>query len=482
MSRPNTIRAAAAQIFGSPIDKASDALDNVNRLVAQAAEQSVDLLVLPECAYPAYYLGATDAYPNANDLSPDAFVDHLRRQAKKHEIHLVCGFVDQRDGKLFNSAVVIDPQGQELGRSDKTFLWGDDNTWFTPGDRIKPIESSLGTIGIVICADGRAPEVAMGLVAQGAQLLVVPTCWVNVAKETGRFANAQAEFMIHARAIECQVPIIAANKFGRETPDLAYCGWSAIYDAQGKQLARAAPDREELIAAEIEVAAPQSFEIPRWAIRRICGDDPPVPPEENIDLGAVGIALAPGCMVAELVAGQRDGLRELADRNIEILGSHATDEETAARFELYGRTVGISVVNFPYVERLMIERFGSFGCVSSEHMLSFVPARVMALDGASIVFVVGDDVDVAILRTRAAENRVFLAAAFERSAALIDPGGQIIARCDPDQPRVLEARIDLNQSAAKEVFARTHIWEQRRPTLYAKAFGVGNLLHGADQL
>lgn len=477
---PKTIRVAAAQLPGLPLDQAAESLAHIERAIAQAADQSVQLLVLPECAYPAYYLGATDAYPNADALDPDEFVDRLQELAKKHVVQIVCGFVDQRDDQLFNAAVVIDTDGNECGRANKSFLWGDDNIWFTPGDAIKPIPTPLGKIGVVICADGRAPEIATGLVAQGARLLIVPTCWVNVAKSAGQFANAQAEFMIRARAIECGVPIIAANKFGRETPDLSYCGWSAIHDATGEQTAKAPPDEAALIVADIKLSKPPTIDTPRWAVRRIFGHDTPVPPDEDPAFGAVGIAVCPRCLTADLVAGERDGLRALADRGIVILASYASDEEAAAKLEIYGRALGMTVINYPYVERLMIERFGAFGCMSGEHALSFFPARVMALDGASIVFVVGGDTDLSILRTRAAENRVFVAAAFESSAVLINPTGAVIDQCDANDPRVLFSRIDLNQAVCKEVFANTHIWNQRNPTAYAKAFGVCQLLHEID--
>jgi len=472
-----TIRVAAAQLPGLPLDRASESLAHIDRAIAQAADQSVQLLVLPECAYPAYYLGATDAYPNTDTLDPDAFVDHLRTLAKEHAMHVACGFVDQRDDRLYNAAIIIDAEGNECGRSDKSFLWGDDNIWFTPGDTIEPIDTPLGRIGAVICADGRAPEIATGLVAQGAQLLIVPTCWVNVAKASGQYANAQAEFMIRARAIECGVPIVAANKFGRETPDLSYCGWSAIHDANGDLIAQAPPDEAALIVANLKLSKPPAIESPRWAVRRIFGHDPPVPPDEDPAHGAVGIAVCPRCLTADLIADEHDGLRALADRGIAILASCASDEETAARFEIYGRALGMTVVNYPYVERLMIERFGAFGCISGEHASSFFPARVMALDGASIVFIVGGDADLSVLRTRAAENRVFVAAVFESSAALINPAGAVMERCSADDPRILFSRIDLNQAVSKEVFDRTHIWDQRNPTAYAKAFGVGQLLH-----
>ena len=388
--------------------------------------------------------------------------------------------MDQREKKLYNTAIVLDPTGTERGRRDKSFLWGRDNDWFTPGDVIEPVTTDLGKLGIVICADGRAPEIATGLVAQGAGVLVVPTCWVNVAGQPGQYANAQAQFMIAARAAECGVPVVAANKYGRETDELGYCGWSIICDPTGRELARAAPDHEALITAEIQAeSAPPPVDVPRWAVRRIFSNDPPVLPDDDPANGEVGIAIAPGCMVAALAGEDHRGLRDLVAQGVGILGTCAVDEESAARFELYGRSMGLCVINYPYVERLMIERFGSFGCIAGEHARSFVPARVMALDGASIIFVVGGSADRSLLRTRAAENRVFVAACFERSAMLIDPAGQVIDECSQAKPQVVSAQVDLNQAACKKVFSMTDIWAQRRPDAYARAFGITRTFHPA---
>ncbi len=96
----------------------------------------------------------------------------------------------------------------------------------------------------------------------------------------------------------------------------------------------------------------------------------------------------------------------------------------------------------------------------------------MALDGASIVFVAGAEVPLPLLRTRAAENRVYVAAASTKTAVLIGPDGRIIATLDADAHTPIVAEIDLRESAEQNVFAGTHIWQQRRPRLYAAAFGV----------
>jgi len=473
MSRSSTLRVGAAQLPAVPLARHAEALALIEQGMRQAADRGLDLLVLPECAYPAYLLGSAEAYRAAGAMSGAAFKQRLADLARRHGLLVVCGFVDERDGRLFNSAVVIDANGRECGSHDKTFLWGADNDYFAPGERLAPVSTPLGPIGVIICADARAPETAAGLVAAGARLIVIPTCWVNVAREPGQYRNAQAEFMIAGRALECRVPFVAANKCGMETDALGYCGMSLICDGQARLLARAEPDKPGLIDAEIVLKKPKAKEVPEWAVRRIFSGHPPILPEAQ-HLEVTRIAVVPESLALPLDEDEsgRDLFQRLADDGVQIVATSLPETDEAERLEMYGRSLGLVVVCFPFIERLMIERFGSFGCVASEHVSSFVPMRFMAMDGASIVFVTGKEVPVPLLRTRAAENRIFLAAADHDSAILIDPAGEVIARAPSGTQTPIVTDIDLRQTAVKEVFPQTHIWAQRRPRLYASAFGV----------
>ncbi len=470
-SKPTSIKVAAAQLVAHSLDQAKDALAEIEAAVVRAAEQNVDLLVLPECAYPAYLLGSAKDYRSAKKLKSKAFIKTLSALAKTHELHVVCGFVDDSDKQLRNVAVIIDTDGKEVGRYAKTFLWGTDNDYFEPGDTLTPFDTALGRIGVLICADGRAPEIATGLANQGAQLIVVPTCWVNVAPGKDEYHNPQAEFMIEGRASECGVPIVAANKCGTEG-DTKYCGMSQIVGADGKQIAIAPPDEPALITGEVTLGQPNEIEIPRWSRRRIINQYEPILPNRD-ELGTVKIAVAPAsCVFPESESETSVPLEELAANGTHIVGTSLPDPETADRLDIYCRALGMSLIGFPFVERLMIESFGACGCVESDHIASFAPMRIMALDGAAIVFVAGAEVSLPLLRTRAAENCIYIAAASENAAVLIDPTGTVIDRTQDSKPRIITAEIDLRLSADKEVYPNTHIWEQRKPELYAKAFGI----------
>jgi hypothetical protein len=189
-------------------------------------------------------------------------------------------------------------------------------------------------------------------------------------------------------------------------------------------------------------------------------------------LDRVKIAVVPSSILfsADDTDEPADMLATLADRGVQVVGTKFDGGELGERIEVYGRSLGMAVIGHPHVERPRVHRFGTFGCVGSDHVRSFVATRLMALDGASIVFVSGDPVPLPLLRTRAAENRVFVAAASQDCAVLIGPDGRIIDQLEPGRPRPIVNEIDLKETADKLVFPGTHIWEQRRPAVYATAF------------
>lgn len=247
----NVIRLAALQL------RAHDRAD-YERLRAsiiervERAARGHDLLVLPEGTFPAYVLG--DAAID-DRLVADA-VAELARIARTASCAIVAGAAVRRDDALYNGAVVIDRDGSLAGSAEKIFLWHFDRQWFAPGSAIAPVDTSVGRLGVLICADGRMPGIGRALVDAGAELLVMPTAWVTSGRNPHELENLQADLLAQVRAFENGVPFIAANKCGVELRMVAYCGKSQIVNAAGDVLAMASQTEEELLSAQVELAAP----------------------------------------------------------------------------------------------------------------------------------------------------------------------------------------------------------------------------------
>lgn len=270
-------------------------VDGVRRNASQ-----VDLLVLPEATFPAYVLGTS----RIEDAEIARALDELRAIAAESQTVIVAGAAAVAGDGVRNGAFVINADGSLAGRADKLFLWHFDRRWFVPGVGIEPIQTAVGSLGVLVCADGRLPTIARALVDRGAQALVMPTAWVTSGRNPQALENVQADLLGRVRAFENGVPFVAANKCGSELGMVAYCGKSQVVDGCGEVIAIAGEREPETIVASIECGEPRPHRTvivpPRPAPR---GDRPmrlaitcePVPSdiEQRLELLDDAFALSP---------------------------------------------------------------------------------------------------------------------------------------------------------------------------------------------
>ncbi len=249
---PRTITAAAVQVGAHDRTSLAQAWPAIAIRARDAARGGANLVVLPEGTLPAYVLG----YGEFAESEIATALEECRAIAREERCVVVVGAARREGSRVFNSALVIDADGAIAGAADKHFLWHFDRQWFASGERLKPIETSLGTIGALVCADGRIPTIGRALVDRGAELLVMPTAWVTSGRDPQHLENVQADLLARVRARENDVPFIAANKCGVELGCVAYCGKSQIVLADGTIAAMASQDREETIVARVDLRAP----------------------------------------------------------------------------------------------------------------------------------------------------------------------------------------------------------------------------------
>lgn len=402
--------AACGQMEATPIGQAATVWPVVKRLAAKAREAQADLLVLPEATYPAYYLESAERYRQSDVERSAVVLERFSTLAAEHALWLVVGFVEEDGDRLYNSAAVFDRGGTLVGIARKNFLWDHDHKWFTPGDALSVFDSEFGKIGVLICADARVPEIPATLISDGARLIVQPTAWVNTAIVRRTYRNIQPDFLISARAIEFGVPFVCSSKAGREADLLEYVGQSEIVSADGKVLAQAPLGGEHVIVAEVSLGEPRRLGLDDAARQRLLSADPPVRAETP------GVS----CTVR---------LKETIDA-------------LAAGLEGVGARVG----------RLTVADLDSFA-----------PARCHALDGASVLIVKGRVIDDTLVRTRAAENRVFIIVATDAAQMVVDPDGTVVWR-PSDWSDTVE--LDLARADVKEFNPGTDLWAQRQVACY----------------
>ena len=211
----------------------------------EAAGAGAKLVVLPECAIPGYmYDSAEEALPFAEEI-PGPSSEALEHEARRLDLHVVCGLLERDGDSLRNAAVFVGPDGL-IGTYRKTHLpfLGVDR-FVVPGDELPVYDTPLGRIGVEICYDLRFPEVTRTLALQGADLVALPTNFPMAAK-------VQTELVTVARAAENRIYLLTANRVGKERRG-EFCGWSQIVDPFGKRLAEADETEETLLVADVDV-------------------------------------------------------------------------------------------------------------------------------------------------------------------------------------------------------------------------------------
>jgi predicted amidohydrolase len=152
-------------------------LDRAEQRIADASGQGADLVLLPECLD----LGWT--HPSARERAtaiPDG--ETCRRfiaAARTHRVFVCAGLVERAADRLYNAAVLIDPEGTLRLHHRKIHELEFGRELYSVGDRLGVTDTSLGRIGLMVCADGFAPGqvISRTLAAMGARIILSPCAW-----------------------------------------------------------------------------------------------------------------------------------------------------------------------------------------------------------------------------------------------------------------------------------------------------------------
>ena len=224
---------------------------NAEKFVRQAKEDGANIVLLPELFERQYFCQERryDYYNFAKPTLENDAVKHFAKLAKELEIVIPVSFYERDGNRLFNSAAVIDADGEILGVYRKTHIPDDhyyqEKFYFIPGDTgFKTFKTKFGTIGIGICWDQWFPETARALALNGAELIFYPTAiGSEPILECDSMPHWRRCMMGHAA---CNLmPVIAANRIGTETVEpcaengqqssaLTFYGSSFITDATGE--------------------------------------------------------------------------------------------------------------------------------------------------------------------------------------------------------------------------------------------------------
>ena len=219
------------------------------QFVEEAVRQGAELVVFPECMDTGYLFELSGTLPAlAETMTDGPFVTALSSLASKHGIYIASGVTewDPAKEKIFNTGIMFGRKGEIVCHYHKQFLATHDQNWFEFGERGCPVvETDLGRIGLLICFDGRIPEIFRAMAMQGAEVIV---------DMANFFAMDQADMWGPARSYENGVWLVAATKAGYER-SIYYPGGSMIVDPKGRVLSKVPYDTHGMAVADIDLDA-----------------------------------------------------------------------------------------------------------------------------------------------------------------------------------------------------------------------------------
>lgn len=238
------MRVALAQLdiqFGDP-----DAnYQQVEVAIQRAAEQTVDVIVLPEMWNTGYALTRLNVVADEDGQRTRQLLSKLARQFR---VNIVGGSVAvARDGHYYNEMLVIDRHGQLVSQYDKVHRFGlmAEDRYITAGATENVFElDDVAAMG-VICYDIRFPEWLRKQAAQGPRVIFVSAEWPTQRQ-------MQWRLLLQARAIENQAFVVAVNRVGSD-PDNQFGGQSLVIDPLGDLLAIGGA-HPQLITATLDLA------------------------------------------------------------------------------------------------------------------------------------------------------------------------------------------------------------------------------------
>ena len=178
-----------------------------------------------------------------------AVAAQLSAVAREGHIFVLAGVAERCGESLYNTCVVLNPEGVLVARYRKSHLFTltGEAQCFARGEDVcaTPVGDSIW--GLSICYDLRFPELYRALTLQrGAQVLVDCSAWPRV-----RFAHW--DVVTRARAMENQAWMLAVNQVGGKDAH-AFCGHSRVLDPFGQVVAEASAEEEELLMAELDLS------------------------------------------------------------------------------------------------------------------------------------------------------------------------------------------------------------------------------------
>ena len=196
-AKPQSVRVAGIVLKWLRGDKAAN-YRRIEPLIREAASRGAQIVCTTECFLDGYAIAdktiPLEQYRALGEPIPQgAYFRKLSGLARELNIFLIAGMLEADGERRFNTAVLIGPRGELIGKYHKQRL-EHEAVRNTAGTESSVIETPFGRLGVMICADRRFPDVVKGFSERGAEFLICPS--------GGMFGPEKNDHLLQARSKE----------------------------------------------------------------------------------------------------------------------------------------------------------------------------------------------------------------------------------------------------------------------------------------
>src|SRR3954454_3286514 len=234
-----------------------DTVATAERLVRRAAADGAQIVLVPELFEGPYFCidMLPDHFARAFPIEGHPTVAHFQKVAEELDVVLPISVYERANNVTFNTVVVVDADGQQLGIYRKSHIPDGvgytEKFYFNPGDTgFRVWQTKHAKIGVAICWDQWFPEAARAMALQGAELLLYPTAIGSEPPDPDWDSSGHWQRVMQGHAGANLMPLIGANRTGHEVGaapadggcarEITFYGSSFIADHTGAKVAEAA--------------------------------------------------------------------------------------------------------------------------------------------------------------------------------------------------------------------------------------------------
>lgn len=232
---PRKVRLAAVHLRPEAGTTPAEKRQQFAPLIAEAARQKADLIVLPETLT---WFNVPKSPAEIAEPVPGPSTAYFGELARKYNLYIVAGLLERDHHLVYNVAALLGPDGRLIGKYRKVALPDSElEKGITPGHEYPVFPTRFGTLGMMVCYDGFFPEVARELTKRGAEVIAWPVWGANPD-------------LARARAAENHVYLVSSTY-----EDITH-NWmlTAVWDQAG-QTAALAKEWGTVAVAEVDLNA-----------------------------------------------------------------------------------------------------------------------------------------------------------------------------------------------------------------------------------